>query len=158
MAEPSESGKGCPHLLQLHDFSVEIGEMLHCELLDLGARSTMVSPEGEQLSNGFDGKAEIASAPDEPEGVHVVVAVTAVACVAPNGRRQQSDRLVMPDHLGRHTGRLCCLTDVHPALSSVTSFHYEGFHDGKVKGSNCKLDLPIVGSPILPKTCKKDHD
>ena len=92
------------HRLQLADFPVERSQVLLRDATHVRARTPAVVPEREQLLNLLHREPEVARPPDESQRVDVGVGIEPVACHRPARLFQQPERLVVPDHLGRHPG------------------------------------------------------
>src|SRR5690606_33122143 len=72
---------------------------------DLGAGALAVIPQPQQYLDLLHRKAERPAALDEAQSVQVLVGVDAVAGKGAARWRDQSDRLVMADHLGADTAQ-----------------------------------------------------
>src|ERR1700712_5534816 len=92
------------HAPQFGDTSLKIGKMCGGELVHFAARPVPVAPERKQGGYFGHGEAEFAGAADEAQLVPLLGSVVAVAVVAPNRRRRQADRFIVPDHLGADAG------------------------------------------------------
>ncbi|MNV79341.1 hypothetical protein D3C71_1728870 [compost metagenome] len=89
--------------------------MLRGQRFHIGAGALAVLPQGQQLADLFEGKAQVAGALDEGQAVQVFRLVQAVAAVAARGGLEQADGLVVTDHLGAEPAAAGGLADVHGA-------------------------------------------
>ena len=80
--------------------------------LDLPARATLVLPQPEQFADLINGESKAARLAEELQGTHFLLRVLAIAGLGAQGFREQSDLLVVADHLGRDPGGLGRFTDV----------------------------------------------
>ena len=71
-------------------------------LPDILAGSFLVVPQTEQFADIIYRKAKVAGAADEPQRMYFGRAVKPIASFGAFGRSDQTDFLLMPDHLGRH--------------------------------------------------------
>ena len=88
------------------------------------AGALLVTPESQQRGDFRYRKAELGGASDELKLMNVVIAVVAIAVLAPRSWRQKADRFVVTDHFRAHPGRCGSRANIH------------------VRNS---LDLPTVG-------------
>ena len=94
----------CGHAVHLRDALFKIGEMSGGKRLHLSAGSLLVAPERQQRGDFRHGKAELAGASDKSKLMHLVLAVVAIAVLAPRSGRQQADCFVVADHFRAHPG------------------------------------------------------
>src|SRR5690606_10919866 len=67
----------------------------------------------DELTDLLDRKPEVASSPDEPQGVNVARVVVAVTGIPTGSRRDEADLLVMPDHPLADPGSSRGFADLH---------------------------------------------
>jgi hypothetical protein len=105
------------HGLQRFDLRLQILHMLEREGLHVRARALPVTPERKKLRRLLYGEAETPRSPNEPQGMDVLIAVDPVAALRSRRGADEPDPLIIPHHLGRYAGGLCCFTDVHRICS-----------------------------------------
>src|SRR3546814_9543531 len=84
--------------------------------LHIGAGAGSVLPQAQQHRHFVDRESQSPRALDEAQDVDVVFAVDAIVALGAQWSADQSDRLVVPDHLRRHARGGGCLSDVHVIL------------------------------------------
>ena len=90
--------QGSDHSLHLGNFCAQVLDMLHRQSLDVVARSLTIVPEGQQIVDLQDGKAQVACAADELERVNVVLGVNPVASWRTVGGFNEGGPLIIPGH------------------------------------------------------------
>jgi hypothetical protein len=88
------------HLLQLSGLPLQDIDVVQRDALHVRAGTGPISPEGDEFRDLIDGEPEIAGAPDESERVYVACGVDPVTSLGPHGSWDQSNGLVVADHLG----------------------------------------------------------
>src|SRR5512146_942072 len=101
------------HGLQLGDALVELLDVRERERLYLAAGPALVAPQTQELLDLLDGESEVARLADEAQGMHVGRRVSPVAGICPHRLLNESDSLVVADHLRRHSRMPGRLSDVH---------------------------------------------
>lgn len=112
MAAMQQGGEGALHGLHGGDALAEFVHVLLGDLLDVGTGAALVLPQAHQLADLGHRKTQVAAALDEAQGMHIGRAVEPVAAVGARDGAQQTQRLVMPQHLGGHTAQPGSLADV----------------------------------------------
>jgi len=87
------------HGLHVLDASFEVGEVTIRDFLHFAARALLVTPKREQRGDFPHREAELPGPADEPELMHVMGSIVAVAVPAPRGRPKEADGLTVADHL-----------------------------------------------------------
>src|SRR5215475_12194723 len=93
--------QAAPDLTQLRASPVQILDMRERNGLHCGAGPIPVLPQGKQLSNLLEGKAQIVSPLDETETMDVLAVIAAIAGFGSRRLREQAHAFVVADHLGR---------------------------------------------------------
>src|SRR5208283_4701815 len=99
MAAAHEPAKRLRHDPHLGDPMFEVGEMTLGQGLHHTARPVLVAPEREQSRDFRHREADLTRATDEAQFVHLLASVVAIAVLAPRGRGQKTNRLVVANHL-----------------------------------------------------------
>ena len=90
----------------------------------LEAKAEPVAPEPEQMPDLLHVKPEISGTADEPETVDVVRGVVPVAARLAIRGRNESDRLVVANHLGGNARRFGCLRPMFIADPGAAHSHW----------------------------------
>lgn len=91
------------HIAHFGDLPIELGEVIERDPLHVRAGAPAIAPQPKQIADTLDREPEVASAADEVKPMHILRLVDPVVAVTPAGRSDETDRLVMADHLGRDT-------------------------------------------------------
>jgi hypothetical protein len=98
---------------QLSDLSLNPGEVLGRQRLDVAARAGAVAIERDQALQILDRKAQPSGAANEAKHRHILLAIGPVKVRPPAGPADQAALFVVADRLCRNTGLGRCLTDGH---------------------------------------------
>src|SRR5271166_5068447 len=132
MAFVNKPAQRLRHNLHVRDARLEIGDVRPGDAPDFAAWTVPVARQGQKGADFRRRKAEPPRSLDELELVDLAFAVVAIVVLSAFCGRQKADRLVAPDHLGRHSARRCRGADVHGRSSGLPC-------------DNRCLDLPMVG-------------
>ena len=135
-----------PHRAYLLFLSLQLLRAGDGERLDVAAGAAAVLPQRKQLTDFLDRESEVASAPDEAEGMDVALVLVAIAGVAPCRLRDQADALIVADHPLAYAGPLRCLADVHGSSLTLAA----GRHRRKVSALATTLTLEsAIAAPAI---------
>lgn len=125
--------------------------MYNCGFPHFSALATGITVESQKVPTFFDTETQAARPRNEPEFVHVLVAIVAKAVAAPRGL-QKPDLFVLTDRLGRQTRALRGLSDVHQATSRFSARKRSAFviteTDDKLMARAAIIGLskrPVIG-------------
>src|SRR5690606_23558576 len=105
----------------LGDLALQLGDMLLGQRLYIGTGAPLVLPQGQQFANLLERKSQIPCALDEGQAMQVVCVVLPIATLRPPGMGQQSDGLVVANHLGAQAGVFGGFADVHMKTLAIES-------------------------------------
>lgn len=101
------------HLGQFPRLLLEGLDMPLRDPFHIRAGAASVAPKRQKPFDLFDGKPEVARPADEAEGLYVLVLIDAVARMGAQVGANQTDILVLADHLDRYTRGGGCFSDIH---------------------------------------------
>lgn len=96
---------------EIADLPLDRGEMFAGKSIDSATLRLLLISEAQQVTDGLDGEAEIAAAPNKAQAPKVIGPVGAVVTGRPIRRRQQADVLIVPDRFGLRVRRLAKRAD-----------------------------------------------
>jgi hypothetical protein len=115
------------HRFHLGHALFEVGHVRERDAFHVGAGAAAVLPQLEQLGDLGHAEAEVAGAADEAQRVDLALAVLAVAGLGAPDLRQEAQRFVVADHLGRHAGACGGLADVESFAGVEDGTHWTTF-------------------------------
>jgi Cu+-exporting ATPase len=164
MAGGGQAPEGVRHRLHFGDARLKVADMGFRDALDLPARTAAIAPQGQELADLRNGKAEPARPADEPELVDVARPIVAIGVVPSRSGTQQADRLVMADHFGGDAASPRGRADIHgqnpldlAIMGRFTPPFMEHKHHSPMSAANGGTALvkdPVCGMTVDPATAK----
>ena len=112
MAMGGQMAQAFRHGAERFSLGFQCGDMIQRKALDLRTRPRAIAPEIQQALHIQQGKAKIARMANETKRRDIGLVIDPVAIGAAPGS-DQSNRLIMADHLGRNAGCPRGFTDIH---------------------------------------------
>lgn len=108
-----ETLKGGDHFVDLGSLHFHLRDMRAGQFPHFGVVLSSVTPQIEELSDALDGETETPRPTNKSQAVNVRFAVFAISALSSAWFRNETDGLIVTDHLRGYAGSLGCPTYVH---------------------------------------------